>query len=335
MSVAPVSVVIPTYNAVRLVGQAVESALAQSLPPAEVIVVDDGSADDTRARVEAFAGPVRYVRQANSGVSAARNRGVRLAGQEFIGFLDADDVWHPRKLEVQMAVFARESDLALVGTRMFDWPTARFPAVDAEPPYRVTRITWADLVVKNRLATSSVVARRDALLRAGPFDPAIQGPEDRDLWLRVAEAGPVANVELPLMGYRDVPGSVSKQVARCRDGMLRILQKQDERRRWAGRWLLRRKAYSYVDHTCAAVQNSGGCHGPAALSVLRSLLWYPLPYRADEVTARAERLKRLAVDLLRAVRLKAPHRPRAAEFDPATPDALEALRGGRLLQPVD
>jgi len=301
---APVSVVIPTYNSAPLVVEAVGSVLAQSLAPSEVIVVDDGSTDDTPARMASFGGQVRYVRQANLGVSAARNHGIRLAGQDFVGFLDADDVWHPAKLCLQMGLFEREPDLTLSGTRAFDWPARQVPQIDPGRAYAVTRVTWDDLIVKNRLATSSVVARRAALVGAGLFDPALQGPEDRDLWLRVAETARLANIELPLMGYRDVPGSVSKQVERCRTGMLRILQKQDEQGRWRGRRLLRRKAHSFVHHTCAEILTAGGWHWRAAASSLWAFLWYPLPYRRAEVKTPAERPKRLAVSLLRALHLK-------------------------------
>ena len=130
------------------------------------------SKDDTGDRVAAFGARVRYVRQANQGVSAARNHGVRLRRQQFVAFLDADDVWHPVKLGMQMDLFAREPDLALVGTKYFHWPAARFPDIDQGRSSQVSRVSWADLIVKNRLSTSSIVARREALVRAGPFDTA-------------------------------------------------------------------------------------------------------------------------------------------------------------------
>src|SRR4051812_1301977 len=100
-----VSVIIPTYNSAALLAQAIASVLAQSVLPAEIIVVDDGSTDATEQLVQCHGSRVKYVRQRNQGVSAARNRGVASASGEFIAFLDADDVWHPRKLELQMAAF--------------------------------------------------------------------------------------------------------------------------------------------------------------------------------------------------------------------------------------
>src|SRR5712675_1199611 len=96
-----VSVIIPTYNSGRLVVEAVESALAQTLAPAEILVVDDGSTDDTRDRLAKFGPPVSYIHQENQGVAAARNRGIRAATGDLVAFLDADDVWHPKKLERQ------------------------------------------------------------------------------------------------------------------------------------------------------------------------------------------------------------------------------------------
>src|SRR5712664_3388839 len=102
MNTVPVSVIIPTYNCARFVVEAIESVLAQTVVPTEIVVVDDGSVDDTQERLRSYHGRIRYFRQGNGGVSAARYRGMREAQQEFIAFLDADDVWHPRKLELQL-----------------------------------------------------------------------------------------------------------------------------------------------------------------------------------------------------------------------------------------
>src|SRR5258708_5856521 len=97
-----VSVIIPSYNCGRYVTEAVDSALAQTHPPAEVIVVDDGSTDDTEERLRPYSGRIRYLRKENGGVATARNRGIHEAVGELIAFLDSDDSWHPRKLEIQI-----------------------------------------------------------------------------------------------------------------------------------------------------------------------------------------------------------------------------------------
>jgi glycosyltransferase involved in cell wall biosynthesis len=295
-----VSVVIPAFNSARYIVEAIEHALNQSVPPREVIVIDDGSTDDTHERLLPYLSRIEYRRQANLGVSAARNHGVGLATGDFIAFLDADDVWHPRKLEIQLRTFGGQPDLGLLGTSAISWPGEAFVEIDDDAAPSLHPITWLDLAVKNRLTTSSVMARASVLRAVGEFDTQLQGPEDRDLWIRVARLAGVANLEVPLTGYRQVPGSVSLHARRCQEGMLRILGKLDRQGAWCGRSWVRRKAYAHVYHSCAWTYLASGMHGTAAGNVLRSLMWYPLPFRQEEVKSRFERPKRLAVSLLRS-----------------------------------
>ena len=119
-----VSVIIPTYNYGRFIAETIESALGQTLLPHEVIVVDDGSTDETAEVVASFGERVRYIYQENAGVCAARNRGVAASSGDLIAFLDADDIWEPTKLEKQAAKFA-DPDVGLVhcGMREFDSDT--------------------------------------------------------------------------------------------------------------------------------------------------------------------------------------------------------------------
>jgi len=295
-----VSVIIPTYNSAALVTAAIESALAQTLPPSEIIVVDDGSTDDTRQRLSTYC--VRYLHQQNQGVAAARNLGLREATGELIAFLDADDIWHPRKLELQIAAIAANPDLVLLGTSVFDWP--------AEQPSSINRagvikpMSWRKLAVKNHLVTSSIIVCRTALAKTGDFDTALQGPEDHDLWLRLAEMGTVATLDLPLTGYRQVQGSLSRQATTMRAGMRQILRKLDQRNAWAGRRWLRRKAYGYCDYSCAYMAGAAGLPGRAFGDVARSMLWYPLPYAKSEVRFPLARLRMLPMNLARLLRLR-------------------------------
>lgn len=113
-----VSVLIPTYNRAYILGSAIQSVLAQTYRPIEVIVVDDGSTDDTRGVVEGFGPDVRYIRQENAGLAAARNAGLAAARGEFVAFQDSDDLWLPWKLQVQVALMRRVPELALIWTDM-------------------------------------------------------------------------------------------------------------------------------------------------------------------------------------------------------------------------
>ncbi len=304
MKRVPVSVVIPAYNAAAYIVAAIESVLAQTVMPAEIIVVDDGSTDSTAALLEPYQNRIRYIYQENAGVSAARNRAIEAANGDFIAFLDADDVWHPQKLELQMEVFAKIPALGLLGTQGFDPPPVNLPRYDKLPPDPFTFINWRQLSVKNHLFASSVVVRSSILNIAGDFDTNMQGPEDRDLWLRIAEISTVVNLKLPLTGYRIVPGSVSQQPQRCEQGMYRILKKLDDHQAFKGSLLLRRKAQSYILHSCAYLYGAAD-HQPEALKrAIKSLLTYPFPYRHNEVESLFERPKRLAVILLRMLKLK-------------------------------
>jgi glycosyltransferase involved in cell wall biosynthesis len=311
MERVPVSVVIPTYNSAALVTQAVDSVLAQTVRPAEILVVDDGSRDDTRQRLAAYGDRVVPVVQENQGVAAARNHGVRRARGDVVAFLDADDVWHPRKLERQLDVLARRPDLGMLGTDVFDWPADAFPVAGDEPAAPLDVIPWRRLVVKNYFTTSAVVVRRPLLERVGEFDRRLQGPEDHDLWLRLARVAGAANLRAPLTGYRSVVGSLSKQAVRMQEGMERILHKLDEGRAWQGAWLLRRKAYSYLHYSCAYMHGAGGDQPAALRNLLRSFAWYPLPYRRDEVRMALARPRMLARLLRRGLR--------AAPAQPVTP----------------
>lgn len=297
MSPMSVSVVIPAYNCGRFVAETLDSVLGQTSPAEEVIVVDDGSRDDTRERVKRYRERVRYVYQDNQGVSAARNYGVRLAAGEFVAFLDGDDVWHPSKLELQRRVLADDPDIGLLGTDVFDWPGS-FPEREKQD-VPINRVPFRDLAVKNQFVTSSVLVRRELLGRAGEFDRSLRGPEDYDLWLRVAQLAPVANLPLPLTGYRSVPGSLGKQAVSMEAGMRRILEKLDERDAWGGDWLLRRQAYAYCDYSCGYMHSEAGELPAAVRNLMRSLARYPLPYGRGVMRIPLARLRLLATLLWR------------------------------------
>ncbi|MCL2551927.1 MAG: glycosyltransferase [Actinomycetia bacterium] len=224
---APVSVVIAAYNAEKTLGAALASALGQSVRPAQVIVVDDGSQDGT-ASVAASFPEVLLLKQDNQGPSAARNTGIAGVSQPWVAFLDADDVWLPDKLTRQLTASARHPSAVLVAG---DWvrtldegaavEEAARPAVPSE-----TLMGYRDVLVLNRFQTSTVLVRTEVLRACGGFVPALDGAEDWDMWLRCAKQGEIVKLDVPLVVYRDEPTGYSKDLVRLYDRMLVMLERE-------------------------------------------------------------------------------------------------------------
>jgi glycosyltransferase involved in cell wall biosynthesis len=188
-----VSVVIPTFNRADSVARAIRSVLAQDWPAAEIIVVDDGSTDGTADVLHAFEADhpqtLRVISQTNHGVAFARNAGIRAAKHDFVAFLDSDDRWMPTKLSRQIEQFQRVPELSLnfTGYILENPNQSRVIAPANWPPDR--QAVLEALLTGCCIAPSTVIARRDALVRAGLFDVALRRCEDHDLWLRMAAGG--------------------------------------------------------------------------------------------------------------------------------------------------
>lgn len=210
-----VSVVIPAFNAAATISATLASVLAQTLSRIEVIVVDDGSQDDTLDICGAHSRSdprLRVISQANQGVAAARNAGVAQARGEFVAPLDADDLWAPGKLQAQLDAFARaDSNTALVytlsvrvdeGDRLIESP----PGVCPEG-YVLPQLCTHNFILNG----SAAMIRRSALVAVGGFEPGVGGCEDYALYLRLAERWPFGVVRAPLTAYRQSPGSYSNQ----------------------------------------------------------------------------------------------------------------------------
>jgi len=212
------SIVIPLYNKAPYIRGTLDSVLAQTFTDFEVIVIDDGSSDGGADLVAAVTDPrVRLVRQANAGVSAARNKGIELAHGEWVAFLDADDWHHPRYLATLLwahracpAADILATDFVTVPDGDGIWPPRW--SVPAEPP-DVELITDLPLrwMHSQPLFTSSIAVRTAQLQRMQPcFAPGESHGEDLDLWFRLAEHSPVALARAPLAAYRTaVSGSLT------------------------------------------------------------------------------------------------------------------------------
>jgi glycosyltransferase involved in cell wall biosynthesis len=197
-----VSVIIPAYNSAAFLPAAIASVRAQAWEELEIVVVDDGSTDHTMSVLGALAGSdLRVFRQANSGPSAARNRGIKESQGEWIAFLDADCYWLPGKLDAQFSAVGSNPEPAgfsYTGSLLVDeggQTIATRPAVPRE-------CLVEDLVWGNLISTSSAIARREALLAAGMFDETLRIGEDWDLWLRLSADFEGRCVPEPLMAER-------------------------------------------------------------------------------------------------------------------------------------
>ena len=179
-----VSVVIPTYNHGRYLSRAIRSVLAQTVAVEEIIVIDDGSTDETAEVLHQFES-IRYIYQANRGLSSARNKGIHEAKAEWVAFLDADDWWLPNKIALQLDAAARNPTAALVYTGACGVAADGSQRLtEAHPPDRL----WPALRYRNCVtgSGSGVLVQREVLLAAGGFNDALTACEDWDLWVRLA-----------------------------------------------------------------------------------------------------------------------------------------------------
>ena len=207
-----VSVIITTYNQAALIEETITSVLAQTRLPDEVIVVDDGSTDDTAARVKAFGGRVRYIHQQNQGVAGSRNTGMSLAAGDLLVLLDGDDLWHPQKIEFQVDAFLAHPDsgIVAVGFVAFNDEAPATARLDLAAIRVESRDRFADLVRSSFLGTTSQVAiPRRILASVGMSNTVYRICSDYDLYLRIARRFPVTIVEAPLCYWRYRAASVS------------------------------------------------------------------------------------------------------------------------------
>jgi glycosyltransferase involved in cell wall biosynthesis len=175
MSQPLVSIVMPVYNAEPFLREALDSVFAQDYEPFEVVLVDDGSTDESGAIAQSY--PLHYIRQENAGPSAARNAAIAAAQGEIIAVADSDDVWLPHKLSLQVGYLIEHPEVTATFGRQ-KWTTP--------PPDAARDRVWGDL---DGIPLVSMVVRKQAVQEIGGYDPALRGPEDLDLLVRLRECG--------------------------------------------------------------------------------------------------------------------------------------------------
>jgi glycosyltransferase involved in cell wall biosynthesis len=232
-----VSAIIPTYNRAALVTQAIDSVLQQTYPNVEVIVVDDGSTDETQLALQRYGPKIRIVSQNNAGPAVARNRGITASRGDLIAFLDSDDLWLPRKLERQVALLQAVDTsvpccLCNITMRWSERERASFDIAWLKPAFDEGIWLNVDEVLATRfvLFNQGVVIRREVLERIGGFDEGLRLLEDHELSLRLSLEGPWVFIREPLVIWRETMGSLYQKAEKkeiCwEEPMVQILEKQ-------------------------------------------------------------------------------------------------------------
>jgi glycosyltransferase involved in cell wall biosynthesis len=291
-----VSVVIPTYNYGHFLQQAIDSALAQNYQPCEIIVVDDGSTDNTSEVAARYGSRIRFYKQSNAGPASARNYGIQEARGEIIAFLDSDDVWHPRKIERQISAFRASGNLAMVTTALMPITDngevlLRADDIGVSNP-AVSGITLRDLLEYAHMTPSSVLIPKKCFDVVGVFDDSLKGAEDMEMWCRVASHYPILQVRECLTGYRVHSDSVSYVPDRMLESHLRFLDKVfgnleplRSNRHW--RRLAEARMYREIAFMKHVMRDRAG----AAVALFRSIAQWPFSLRDN--TGRKRRLQRL------------------------------------------
>jgi glycosyltransferase involved in cell wall biosynthesis len=222
-----VSVITPAYNVVWCVGRAIDSVLEQTFRQLELIVVNDGSTDETKDVLTAYGDSIRVLDQDNRGMSSARNAGIRSAQGSYIAFLDADDWWLPEKLERQLDLMQNRPELGFCST-----------AARVENPQGELLNLWRCRQTGNSTlktifsenaaiagGCSAVVVRKRLLDQVGLFDESLRGFEDPDLWIRLAAASSYACIDEPLAIILRRENSVSRNLDAMRGAALKSIRK--------------------------------------------------------------------------------------------------------------
>jgi teichuronic acid biosynthesis glycosyltransferase TuaG len=221
-----VSAIIPTYNYARYAAAAVESALSQSFKDLEIVVVDDGSTDETAETLRPFGRCIRYIRQAHRGLAAARNMGIRVSRGRYLAFLDSDDLWLPDKTSMQIAQLDPNPAVGLVYCE-----AALFTEAS---PTEIPHSYWAhhpsgrilpSLLRHNVVPSPTPMVRREMFDQVGLFDESLGACEDWDMWIRIAQVSEFGYVDRVLAKYRLHSANMSLDHERMMRNRFRVLEK--------------------------------------------------------------------------------------------------------------
>ena len=250
-----VSVIVPVYNAEKYISETLASIATQTFDDFDVHVVDDCSTDGSAAIIQRFCAHdqrFHYHRSPSNfgGPAGPRNLGVARSSGEYVAFCDADDLWAPHKLEVQLAV-ARETGVDVVSAMARDFPDGETPEPFQRPaqPVPLSTVSHGMLLLKNWVSLSSVLVRRSSLVATGPFNTARShiAVEDFDMWLRIAAGGGrIVRVGAPLVHYRKVRTSISARKTMMIGKALNVIGEDYAKRGKAGIFTLLRPVHWFL-----------------------------------------------------------------------------------------
>ncbi len=269
-----ISAIITTFRRAEWLAEAIESVLKQTRPVDEILVVDAGNFEETKAVVASFGSAVRYLPMQDRGLSGSRNFGIEHANGDWVAFLDDDDQWLPDKIKLQEQAAERSPKAVLVYTsqQMFSENGTVGDATVLSPER-----LWPGLRIKNNIPPSTVMVERAAVLRCGGFNEKLRNCEDWDMWLRLAHIGKFAAVLEPVTRYRISVGQMSTNI----DLMLSNTEQIMESSLLLGlkgmsRTLWRRRIRAAQLFSAAILARNAGSRDTLAF-VRRSLWQWPLP----------------------------------------------------------
>ncbi|MFA7677230.1 MAG: glycosyltransferase [Candidatus Omnitrophota bacterium] len=245
-----VSVIIPAYNKAELTVETVESVLAQTYGNTEIIVIDDGSTDNTKVKLEPYLDRIKYVYKKNGGACSARNLGISIARGQYIGLLDCDDLYLPEKIELSVNYLEDHPDFGFVHSAAY--------FIDEKGKILRTfssgdnRCSWIGkkLLLKNFICNSTVVAKKSCFEKSGVFDEEIFTPADWDMWLRLAENYKTGYIDKPLTMYRVSSAYILKNTELFKNEERKVLEKAFKRNNKLSR-RLKGKIFANAHFRCA------------------------------------------------------------------------------------
>lgn len=262
-----ISIIIPTYNTAKYVTEAIDSALAQTYKDYEIIVIDDGSTDNTEEVLQPYMDRIRYIKKENGGPASARNLGIKEAQGEFLAFLDADDLWLADKLEWQMKFMT--DDVGMIGY-----------SVGCEETDDINYVKFEDLIVQNKFCNTSVLIRKSCLDEIGNFDEGenFKAVEDWDMWLRLAKRFTVVHLNRKIVDIRVTEGSISAPTVANAAKMLKNEQAVLEKNCADIETKKKKQALSYRYFCAAWAFNVAGDLNNAVKTIWQGFWLYPSDY---------------------------------------------------------